>query len=54
MTKVLGSVVAAPGPSPNAGTLPTCFEIVSEEAVESETALSGRIDDEELEEVNEI
>ncbi len=47
-------MVAAPGPSPNAGTLPTCFEIDSEDVVESDTALSGRLDVESFEEVVEI
>lgn len=47
-------MVAAPGPSPNAGTLPICFEIVSEDVVESDTALSGRIEVENFEEVVEI
>lgn len=51
--KVLGSMVAAPGPSPNAGTLPTCFEIDSEDVVESDTAFS-RLDVESFEEVVEI
>ena len=41
--KVLGSIVAAPGPSPNAGTLPICFEIVSEDDVEADSAWMGNV-----------
>ncbi len=41
--KVLGPTVAAPGPSPNAGTLPICFEIVSEDAVEADSPWMGNV-----------
>ena len=44
VVKVLDSIVAAPGPSPNAGTLPTCFETVSEDAVEADCASIGKVD----------
>ena len=41
--KVPESTVAAPGPSPNAGTLPTCFETTSKEDAEVDTALTGNV-----------
>ena len=44
VVKVLDPIVAAPGPSPNAGTLPTCFDIVSEDAVEADSASIGKVD----------
>ena len=44
VAKVLESIVAAPGPSPNAGTLPTCFEPICEEAVVVDNASIGNVE----------
>ena len=43
VVKVLESLVAAPGPSPNAGTLPICFDTIPE-AVEVGATWTGSVD----------